>query len=152
MNTRTNLKRGLALVLTLLMIACCFAACGSNASSGTETSGTSSTAEGSSAAATEGGKTITLTVVHKDGSSKDFTIKTDAENLRNALEQEKLVEGEEGDYGLYVKTVDGETVNDANEEWWCLTKGGAQVNTGVDDTKIADGEAYEFTFTTGYDQ
>lgn len=151
MNTRTNLKRGLALVLTLLMIACCFAACGSNASSGTETSGTSST-EGSSVSSAEGGKTITFTVVHKDGSSKDFTIKTDADNLRSALEQEKLVEGEEGDYGLYVKTVDGETVDDANEEWWCLTKGGEQVNTGVDDTKIADGEAYEFTFTTGYNQ
>ena len=73
-----------------------------------------------------------------------------AENLREALEQEKLAEGEESSFGLFVKTVDGETVDDGNQEWWCLTKGGEMWNYGVDDTKIADGDAFEFTFTEGY--
>ena len=89
-------------------------------------------------------------MVHKDGSKKDFTITTEAENLRAALEQEKLVEGEESEFGLFVKTVDGETVNDADQEWWCLTKGGEMWNNGVDTTEISDGDAYEFTFTVGY--
>lgn len=96
-------------------------------------------------------KTITVTVVHGDGSTKDFSISTDAEFLRGALEQEQLASGDESEYGLFVKTVDGETADDANQEWWCFTKGGEMLNTGVDDTPIADGDTYEITLTVGYD-
>ena len=103
-----------------------------------------------SPAAQGGDKTISVEVVHKDGTEKDFTIRTDAENLRAALEQEKLVAGTESEYGLYVLTVDGETVNEDDQEWWCFTKGGTTMTTGVDDTVIADGDAYEITFTTGW--
>ena len=39
--------------------------------------------------AQEGGKSIVLEVVHKDGSSKEFPIRTDAETLRAALEEEE---------------------------------------------------------------
>ena len=60
-------------------------------------------------AAQEGGKKLTVTVVHGDGSTKDFAFATDAENLRGALEEQKLIEGTESEYGLYVLTVDGET-------------------------------------------
>ena len=42
--------------------------------------------------------------------------------------------------------------DDANQEWWCFTKGGESVNTGVDSTPVADGDAFEITFTVGYDQ
>ena len=99
----------------------------------------------------EGGKAITVEVVHGDGSQKEFAIRTDSENLRGALEQEGLVEGEESEYGLYVLTVDGETADESAEQWWCFTKGGEMLNTGVDDTLIADGETYEITLTEGYD-
>lgn len=98
------------------------------------------------------GATITVTVVHKDGASKDFTVKTEKETLGEALTDEGLIAGEDSPYGLYVKTVDGETVDDANQEWWCFTKGGESVNTGVDSTPVADGDAFEITFTVGYDQ
>ena len=97
-----------------------------------------------------GGKTIDVLVVHGDGSEKSFKIKTDAEYLRGALEQKNLISGEEGPYGIFVKTVDGETVDDAKEQWWCFTRGGGTLMTGVDDTAIADGEHYEITFTTGW--
>ena len=100
--------------------------------------------------AAEGQKTIGVQVVHKDESVKNFEIATDEEFLRGALEQEKLIQGEESEYGLFVKTVDGETVEDKNQEWWCFTKGGEMVNTGVDSTPIADGESYEITFKVGY--
>ena len=52
-------------------------------------------------------KTITVTVVDDKGEKTVFTITTNSPNLRGALEQEKLVEGEEGPYGLYVKVVNG---------------------------------------------
>ena len=95
-------------------------------------------------------KTVTVTVVHGDGSTKDFTVKTDKELLGEALTDEELIEGENGPYGLFVKTVDGETVDDANQEWWCLTKGGESVETGVDSTPVEDGAAYEWTLMVGY--
>lgn len=97
-------------------------------------------------------KQITVEVVHGDGSTKDFDITTGSENLRGALEQEAgLIAGEESDYGLFVTTVDGETADAAAEQWWCFTKGGEMLTTGVDDTVIADGDHYEITLTEGYD-
>ena len=101
-------------------------------------------------AAQAGAKAIVLEVVHGDGSSKDFPIRTDAENLRGALEEQKLIEGTESEYGLYVLTVDGETADEGAQQWWCFTKGGEMLMTGVDDTMIADGESYEITLTTGW--
>ena len=101
---------------------------------------------------TAGGKTVTVEVVHGDASTKEFVIRTDSENLRGALDQEEgLVAGEEGQFGLFILTVDGETINADNQEWWCVTKNGEQLMTGVDDTVIADGEHYEITFTVGYE-
>lgn len=99
---------------------------------------------------TTGSKTITLTVVHGDGTSNDITVSTDAENLRDALEAEGIIAGEDSSYGMFVQTVDGETADDGEQEWWCLTKGGEMWNYGVDDTEIADGDVYEFTLTVGY--
>ena len=101
-------------------------------------------------AAQEGDKNITVIVVHGDESQKDFKINTSSENLRGALEEQGLVEGTESEYGLYVLTVDGETADEAQQQWWCFTKGGEMLMTGVDDTMIADGDQYEITLTTGW--
>ena len=101
--------------------------------------------------AVEGDKTITVEVIHGDGSTKEFTILTDSETLGAALMEEELLVGEEGPYGLFVTAVDGETVDSAKEEWWNFSKNGEALMTGVDSTMIADGEQYEITFTVGYD-
>ena len=95
-----------------------------------------------------GDKTITVTVYNKD-SERVFEIDTDAEMLRGALDQIDLVQGEESKYGLFIKTVDGYTANDAAQEWWCVTKGGEDVYTGVESTPIADGDAFEIVYTKG---
>lgn len=97
-----------------------------------------------------GDKELVVLVVHGDGSQNSLVVTTDAENLRAALEPEGIIAGDESEYGLFVKTVDGETADDGQQQWWCLTKGGAEVTTGVDSTMIADGEQYEFTLTTGW--
>ncbi len=96
-------------------------------------------------------KQISVTVVHSDGSKNQFDIATKAEFLRDALESVKLISGDESQYGLFVTTVDGEKADDSKQEWWCFTKGGEMLNTGVDDTPIADGDSYEITLTVGYD-
>jgi len=96
-----------------------------------------------SPSAVDGSKAIAFQVTHSDGSVKVFDIRTDSENLRGALEQESLITGEEGPYGLFVTGIDGETADDTQRQWWCFTKDGEMLNTGVDDTMIADGEHYE---------
>ena len=100
--------------------------------------------------AAAGEKQLTVVVVHGDGSQKRFPMRTDAETLRAACEEQGLIAGRESDYGLYVLTVDGETADESAQQWWCITKGGAEHFYGVDDTVIADGEQYEFTLTTGW--
>lgn len=98
----------------------------------------------------EGQKAIDVVITHGDGSVKNLTLETQAEYLRGALEEQALIAGEEGEFGLYVLTVDGETADESAQQWWCFTKGGETLNTGVDTTPIADGEAFEITLTTGW--
>ena len=100
--------------------------------------------------AVAGSKTVTVEVVHGDGSEKGFIIRTDAETLRQACEEQKLIAGRESEYGLYVLTVDGETADESIQQWWCITKGGEEHFYGVDATMIQDGEQYEFTLKTGW--
>ena len=98
----------------------------------------------------KGNKTITVSIVY-DETSKEVSINTDSDNLRGALEEEKLISGDESEYGLYVKVVDGRTADDSKQEWWSFTKGGEMLMTGVDDTPIADKEKFEITLKVGYD-
>ena len=95
-------------------------------------------------------KTLSISVVHGDESVKDFTIQTIKANLADALVDEKIAEGSDSEYGLFITTVDGETADETKEQWWCITKGGEQLNTGASDTITADGDKYEITLTTGY--
>lgn len=97
-----------------------------------------------------GGKAIDVTVVYADQTSDEFHISTDAEFLRGALEEQKLIAGDESELGLFVKTVNSVTADDSLMQWWCFTKGGEMLMTGVDSTPIADGDAFEITLTTGY--
>ena len=97
-----------------------------------------------------GVKTVTIEVVNENAGNETFTLRTYAEYLGEALLEEGLAEGESGDYGLFIKTVNGYTVDDAAQEWWCVTKGGETVNTGADQTPIYDGDTFELTMTVGY--
>ena len=93
-------------------------------------------------------KTITVTVIDDKGESTVFKITTTSANLRGALEQEKLVEGDEEQYGLYVKVVNGLRADyDKDGAYWAFSKDGVDLMTGVDDTIIADGDKYEITYT-----
>lgn len=97
------------------------------------------------------GKQITVQVVHRDGSSKDFKLNTQEEFLGAALVAEEVVVNNRSTYGLFIVTADGETADDANQEWWKITKNGEMLMTGADDTAIADGDHFELTLTVGYD-
>lgn len=98
----------------------------------------------------EGTKDLDIQVIYADESSKDFQISTDAEVLGKALVEAGLIEGEDGPFGLYITTADGVTADDSLQQWWCVTKSGGRVDTGIDSTPIADGDHFEITLKTGY--
>lgn len=97
-----------------------------------------------------GSKDITVQVVDKDGKTEDFEYHTDRQYLGEVLQDEKLVEGENGEYGLFITSVNGIKADASNQEWWCITKGGEYLNTSADKTPVEDGDAYELTLTVGY--
>lgn len=96
-----------------------------------------------------GSKTVTIEVSAPDYSNT-HKIKTDAEFLGDALKEEGIIEGEESQYGLFITSVDSIKADDSKQQWWCITKGGADVMTGVDVTPIADGDTFELTLKEGY--
>lgn len=75
--------------------------------------------------------------------TKSFEINTDAETLADALMQEKLIDAEEGPYGLWVTAIFGETADGTQNEYWMFYKDGIELATGISETYIADGEHYE---------
>ena len=94
-----------------------------------------------------GDKTISVEVVAED-KSITFTIHSSKDNLRDALEEHKLIEGEDGTYGLYVKKVNGITADyDVNQCYWGFYKNDESMNTGVDSVKIADEDRYKIVYT-----
>lgn len=97
----------------------------------------------------EGNKTITVAMQYDD-TNKTVTIKTNHTYLRGALEQENLVTGDESAYGLFVTEVNGRKADAAKQEWWCFTKGGITLETGVDTVPITDGDSFEITLKTGW--
>ncbi len=94
--------------------------------------------------------TLTIAVTDPDGNVKEHVVTTDSDNLEGALLDSGFVSGEEGAYGLYIKTVDGITADyDANGAYWAMYKDGEYLMTGAKDTPIAEGERYELVYTKG---
>ena len=97
---------------------------------------------------TQGAKTYTVTVVHADGTSKDFTYHTDEEYLGAALVAEGLIVGYESQYGLTVETVDGETASwDEAKAYWALYVGEEYAMAGVSATPVNDGDSFKWVYT-----
>lgn len=98
--------------------------------------------------ATAGGKAFTVTVVHADGSTKDFKYNSDAEFLGEALLAEGLVSGENSDFGLYITKVDGEeAIYETDNAYWSFYVGEEYAQLGVDQTPIEDGAVYKLVYT-----
>ena len=93
----------------------------------------------------EGSTSFTFTVTDQEGTETEFEIHTDQETVGDALTELGLIAGEESDYGLYVKTVNGVTLDyDADGAYWAFYVNGEYAQTGVDATTITEGDAYSF--------
>ena len=77
-----------------------------------------------------------------------FTIKTDKDTVGAALLEHGLISGEEGSYGMYVKTVNGIFADyDTDKSYWAFYIDGEYAMSGVDMTEINEGAKYQLVYT-----
>ncbi len=101
-------------------------------------------------AVTEGEKQITITVVHADGTSRDFPVTTTEEYVGRAIVSAGLAEDNQDQYGLYLEELDGErAVWAENGAYWAFYVGEDYATTGLDQTPVTDGGVYKLVYTVG---
>lgn len=93
----------------------------------------------------EGENQFTFKVVDKEGNETVFTVNTDKKIVGEALLNLGLIEGEDGDFGLYVKKVNGILADyDVDQTYWAFYVNGEYAMSGVDTTTIENGAEYSF--------
>ena len=142
---KTRKNRALLFVVCMVLIAATalFATgCGNNAS---ETAQPTTVTMENGAVLGEGAKQFTFTVVDGEGNETTATINSDADTVGEALQALKLIDGDIGEYGMYVKTVNGVTVDwDKDGKYWAFYIGDEYAMTSVDLTDITAGATYTF--------
>lgn len=151
--TMTKLKSKLSLILCIVLIAAVAlftTACGdTNTVDGESTTEAEVTSveEASAEVVSEvgqGATAFTFGVTYGDGATDYFTVHTDKTTVGEALLDAGLIEGEEGPYGLYIKTVNGVTADyDTDGTYWAFYVDGAYASTSADLTDISEGSVYE---------
>lgn len=102
--------------------------------------------------AASGGKEITVTVVDDQGKKKSYELETDASYLGQALNEIEglVVEGEEGDYGMYVRAVNGlEAVYERDQAYWAFYVNGEYCNYAIEEQPVYDKDAFEIKYEAG---
>lgn len=155
--TMTNLKSRLSLILCIVLIAAIAlftTACSDKTSPTTPDEEISTSAEAVSVETVsaetvseigQGTKSFTLNVVYEDGTSDNVLVKTDKATVGEALMDLGIIEGEEGPYGLYIKTINGVTADyNVTGTYWAFYIDGVYAATGADMTNITEGAQYSF--------
>ncbi len=139
-----NRKRLAMLLSMLLVVAMIFGVTGCNKKEEAAVSSTETVYE-DGAVIGEGSKVFNFTVVNMEGEEVTLEVHTDKETVGEALLEHDVIAGEDGDYGLYVKTVNGETVDyDKDGKYWAFYINDEYGMTGVDATTITEGDSYAF--------
>lgn len=100
----------------------------------------------------EGSKSITIEVVNQSSESENYQLNTDAEYLRQAMEEADglTFSGTESEYGLMVETVNGVTADyNVDGAYWAFYVNGEYCMYGVDSQPVEDGDAFSIIYTVG---
>lgn len=137
----------LSLCIVLIVVSALFLA-GCNNQSASPSPTPSEQAQGTPISPTvvgEGAQEFAFDVVFLDGTTKQYLVKTDEQTVGKALLNVGLIAGEDGPYGLYVKTVGGVTVDyDVDGKYWAFYVNGQMAPKGVDQTSIDEDATYSF--------
>ena len=133
-----------ALLLSCLM---CFAACRQEKKENTEFDLWKNAMYVSDVELGEGATTLTVQVKAEDHQIT-FTIHTDKATVGEALQEHDLLEGEESQYGLFVKKVNGIVADyDVDQYYWAFYADDEYALAGVDTTDIEEGVTYRLERT-----
>lgn len=100
--------------------------------------------------AVQGAKSITIEVVDNNEASVMYDVHTDAEYLRQAMEEAEGLEfsGTESEYGLMVDTVNGVTADwNVDQSYWGFYVNGEYCNYGIDSQPVVDGDAFQIIYS-----
>lgn len=106
-----------------------------------------------SAKPTEGAKSIVIEVVDNNGESTTYDVHTDAEYLKDAMDE--LAEsddsfsfsGQDGDYGLMVEVINGtQAIYAEDNAYWALYVNGEYGQYSANQQPVADGDTYTWTY------
>lgn len=154
---KTNFKKLLSLVLSFVLIAVValiMTGCGDKTTKTSSDSGKTSVVTPDNAETTdadgniligEGEHSFVFKVTDLDGEITSFLVSTDKKVVGEALLDLGLINGEDGEYGLYVKVVNGTELDyETHGKYWAFYVNGEYAMTGVDSTDIENGATYEF--------
>lgn len=99
----------------------------------------------------EGSKEITISVINKAQETTTYELKTDAEVLREAMEEAQeqglTFSGTESEYGMMIDTVNGETAVFATDSaYWSFYVNDTYCNYGIDSQPVVDGDAFKIVY------
>ena len=143
----TKLTKVLSLLLSMVLItamALTLFGCGKN-----DTPATDSTAPADTVGTEnigEGKHEFHFYVKYDGTVQKHYTVRSDKDTVGDALLENGLIEGDIGEYGLYVTKVDGITADyNTDGTYWAFYVDGEYALSGVDMTEITDGAEYMFS-------
>ncbi len=146
MNINSTQKKILSLILCVvisLSMAFSLAACGNDTSQ--SPNGNQQTVQRQEGVIGEGATVFAFTVVDIDGNETNFEVHTDKTTVGEALIENDLIAGEDGEFGLYVKEVNGIVADyDVDQTYWAFYIDGEYASSGVDSTEIVAGSSYMF--------
>lgn len=97
-----------------------------------------------------GNKAITIEVVNQTQESTVYELNTDAEYLRQAMEEADglTFSGTEGPFGLMIDTVNGVRADyTLDNAYWSFLVNGEYSNYGIDTQPVMDGDAFTIAYT-----
>ena len=99
---------------------------------------------------TIGSKSVTISVVNSKAETTTYSLKTDAQYLRQAMDEAEglTYAGTEGPYGLMISTVNDETADyNVDASYWSFNVNGEYCNYGIDQQPVNDGDAFSIVYT-----
>ena len=85
----------------------------------------------------EGAANFELTIVDKDGVTHLYRVHTNVGMMGEALTEVNLIDGEQGPYGMYIKSVLGQVLDyETDGMYWSFYVNGEYAQTGVDQIPV----------------
>ena len=97
-----------------------------------------------------GAKTVYIEVVDAAESVKEYTVQTDAEYLRQVMDEAEGLTygGADSEYGVMVDTINGVRADyTLDGAYWAFYVNGDYCNYGIDTQPVADGDVFKIEYT-----